>query len=91
MRDEKEMTKMRSAIMTAAAFALLFGAGPAAAQENYPTPWCSSTSGIGKECYQNLAQCQQNIQGNGGFCSPTSNFKSEQPLGYGEFPQRPNE
>lgn len=67
------------------------GIAPAMAQENFPTPWCSVTSGIGKECYQNLAQCQQNIQGNGGFCNPTSAWKQDQPMGYGEFPQSPNE
>jgi hypothetical protein len=76
--------------MTLLAGAMMAGAVPASAQESYPTPWCSVSSGIGKECYQNLAQCQQNIQGNGGFCTPTSSWKSDQPSGYGEFPQRPN-
>jgi hypothetical protein len=65
--------------------------GSAVAQETYPTPWCSITSGIGKECYQNLAQCQQNVQGMGGFCNPTSSYKPDQPLGSGPFPQRPNQ
>ena len=69
---------------------LATGIGSATPQETYPTPWCSTTSGIGKECYQNLAQCQQNIQGMGGFCTPTSSFNAKQPLGYGEFPQQPN-
>jgi hypothetical protein len=68
----------------------LANAIPATAQESFPTPWCSVTSGIGKECYQNLAQCQQNIEGMGGFCSPTASWKQDQPMGYGEFPQRPN-
>ena len=77
------------AALGAVAFAAIVG--PASAQETYPTPWCSVTSGIGKECYQNLAQCQQNVQGMGGFCTPTSSFKQDQPNGYGDFPQKPNQ
>jgi hypothetical protein len=30
---------------------------------------------------QNLWQCQQDQQGIGGFCSPTSDFKPDQPDG----------
>ena len=82
---------MKTLIMTALLAGAIFNdTALAVAQEAYPTPWCSVTSAIGRECYQNLAQCQQNIQRNGGFCNPTSSWKSEQPMGYGEFPQRPN-
>jgi hypothetical protein len=81
---------MKILITTAVLGAMLIHIAPAVAQETYPTPWSSTTSGIGKEYYQNLAQCQQNIEGNGGFCTPTSSWKRDQPLGYGEFPQRPN-
>jgi hypothetical protein len=76
--------------MALLASAALMDIAPALAQESYATPWCSYTSGIGKECYQNLAQCQQNIEGNGGFCKQTSDWKSDEPMGYGEFPQKPN-
>jgi hypothetical protein len=91
---------MKSVVKSVAAATLLAGTmtaamivdiAPAAAQETYPTEWCSTTSGVGTECYQNLAQCQQNIEGIGGFCAPTRDWKPSQPLGYGEFPQRPNE
>jgi hypothetical protein len=83
---------MRLCLATALlATGMALNVGSAMAQESYPTPWCSNTSGIGKECYQNLAQCQQNVQGNGGFCNPTADYKPEQPLGYGPFPQRPNQ
>jgi hypothetical protein len=68
----------------------LFATQPAAAQETYKTPWCETSSGIGKECYQNLAQCQQDQQGMGGFCAPTSDMDPKHPMGYGNFPQRPN-
>jgi hypothetical protein len=77
-------------VTTALLGAVLIHIAPAVAQETYPTPWCSTTSGIGRECYKNLAQCQQNIEGIGGFCTPTSSWKRDEPLGYGEFPQRPN-
>jgi hypothetical protein len=68
----------------------LLGIGPVSAQETYSTPWCMTAPGIGKECYQNLAQCQQGQAGNGGFCSPTKDFNDKQPMGYGPFPQEPN-
>jgi hypothetical protein len=68
----------------------LSGLEPAAAKVTYPTPWCSYSSGIGGDCYQNLAQCQQAIEGSPGFCTPTSSYDPKQPLGYGELPQQPN-
>jgi len=70
---------------------VLVGIGPVSAQQTYPTPWCMNSPGLGKECYQNLAQCQQGQQGNGGFCSPTKDLDPQQPMGYGPFPQRPNQ
>jgi hypothetical protein len=67
------------------------GVEHAAAQESFKTPWCETSSGIGKECYQNLGQCQQDQQGLGGFCAPTSDFDAQRPAGYGPFPQPPNQ
>jgi hypothetical protein len=78
------------ALLLATATGALLDIGSASAQETYSTPWCMVSPGIGKECYQNLAQCQQGRQGNGGFCSPTGDFKPDQPMGYGPFPQIPN-
>lgn len=69
----------------------VLGIESAAAQANFKTPWCNTSPGLGKECYQNLAQCQQDEEGVRGFCAPTSDFDPQHPAGYGPFPQRPNQ
>jgi hypothetical protein len=53
--------------------------------------WCNTPSGLGKERYQNLAQRQEDQQGVGGFCAPTADYDPHHPMGYGPFPQRPNQ
>jgi hypothetical protein len=85
------MLRISSIALVLLATGGLFGVEQAAAQETYKTPWCENSPGIGKECYQNLAQCQQDQQGQGGFCAPTSDFNAQEPSGYGPFPQRPNQ
>jgi hypothetical protein len=68
------------------------GVAPASAQAAKNYAFCSVTSGIGTDCiYDNLAQCQQDIQGNGGFCKHGSGYDASHPLGTGEFPQPPNQ
>lgn len=68
------------------------GVGPASAQVAKNYAFCSVTSGVGTDCtYDNLAQCQQNIEGNGGFCKHGPGFDASHPLGTGEFPQPPNQ
>ena len=70
----------------------VLGTGPAAAQVAKSYPFCSNTSGIGKECvYDNIAQCQQDVEGIGGWCQRGPGFNPQEPEGYGEFPQQPNE
>jgi hypothetical protein len=57
--------------------ALTLGSGPASAQMNYP--WCSVTSGIGKECtHPSLGECKFDVSGLGGWCSRNSSYKSSE-------------
>ncbi len=79
-------------LIIAAAILAMAASGPASAQTAKNYAFCSVTSGIGTDCiYDNLAQCQQNIQGMGGFCKHGSGYDPSHPLGVGEFPQPVNQ
>jgi hypothetical protein len=76
----------------AAAILALAAGGPASAQSAKNYAFCSGTLGIGTDCiFDDLAQCQQTIQGEGGFCKHGSGFDAAHPMGTGEFPQQPNQ
>ena len=63
----------------------------ASAQAAKSYQFCSVVSGIGTECiYDNLAQCAQNVEGNGGWCKEGPGYDPRHPEGTGEFPQAPN-
>ncbi len=77
--------------MAVLAAAATFGTIPASAQAAKSYQFCSVVSGIGTECiYDNLAQCAQNVEGNGGWCKEGPGYDPRHPEGTGEFPQAPN-
>jgi hypothetical protein len=83
------MRLLSATVLFAAAATLC--AAPASAQVAKSYQFCSVVSGIGTDCtYDNVAQCQQNVEGNGGFCKEGSGYDPAHPLGTGAFPQAPN-
>jgi len=41
-------------------------------------PWCSNTSGVGKDCYHpNFSQCMHDVTGIGGFCYPNTGYNPD--------------
>jgi hypothetical protein len=74
------------AVLTASAIGDV--APAAAAKDSHVGAWCSSTSGIGKQCvFENIGQCEQDVQGIGGWCEPGKGFDAARPYGYGASPQ----
>jgi hypothetical protein len=72
------------------------GANVAMAQTAKSYPYCATTSGIGTECtFDNLAQCQQDVEGVGGWCDLSKAYQGRSgafgTMGSRQNPQPPNQ
>jgi hypothetical protein len=74
----------------------MLNVGPASAQTAKAYPFCATVSGFGTECnYENLSQCQQDINGMGGTCELNKSLIGKpgayNSSGYGPEPQQPDQ
>jgi hypothetical protein len=97
---KKEKKKVGDAVRSLLSGALLAGTilldVSAASAQDRTYPFCATISGIGHECvFDNLAQCQQTTEGEGGWCDPNPaaggpRGQSSTFLERGPEPQPPN-